>query len=288
MSKPVDIQWFPGHMAKTKRIIQSNLPLIDVVIELIDARAPVSSANLDLQKIIQKKPKLLLLNKSDLADLSLTNRWVDYYKNKNINVLSIDSKSGKNINKVNDAILEALKIEGKVYKKTIGSTVKAMIVGIPNVGKSFFINKMAKKKKTKVENRPGVTRGKQWILVNESLEFLDMPGVLWPKFEDKIVGEKLAFLGSIKDNILDIESLACRLIDFLIVNYRKNIIDRYKLNEEVINFDDSYCVLEAIGKTRGMVISGGEIDFERVAHTLLDEFRSGKLGRISLDLNFEE
>lgn len=286
MSEPVDIQWFPGHMAKTKRIIQSNLSLIDVVIELVDARAPVSSSNPDLQKIIQKKPKLLLLNKSDLADPLFTNRWIKYYKNKNVNVLSIDSKSGKNINKVNDAILEALKVEGKVCKKTIGSTVKAMIVGIPNVGKSFFINKMAKKKKAKVENRPGVTRGKQWILVNESLEFLDMPGVLWPKFEDRIVGEKLAFLGSIKDNILDIESLACRLIVFLLSNYKNNIVDRYKLNEEVINSNDSYYVLETIGRTRGMVISGGEIDLERVAHMILDEFRAGKLGNISLDVNF--
>lgn len=286
MSEPVDIQWFPGHMAKTKRIIQSNLPLMDVVIELVDARAPVSSANPDLQKIIQKKPKLLLLNKSDSADPLFTNRWINYYKNKNVNVLSIDSKSGKNINKVNDAILEALKLESKVCKKTIGSTVKAMIVGIPNVGKSFFINKMAKKKKAKVENRPGVTRGKQWILVNESLEFLDMPGVLWPKFEDKIVGEKLAFLGSIKDNILDIESLACRLIVFLLSNYKNNIVDRYKLNEEVINSNNSYYVLEAIGRTRGMVISGGEIDLERVAHMILDEFRTGKLGNISLDVNF--
>ena len=270
MSEPVDIQWFPGHMAKTKRIIQSNLSLIDVVIELVDARAPVSSSNPDLQKIIQKKPKLLLLNKSDSADPLFTNRWIKYYKNKNVNVLSIDSKSGKNINKVNDAILETLKVEGKVCKKTIGSTVKAMIVGIPNVGKSFFINKMAKKKKAKVENRPGVTRGKQWILVNESLEFLDMPGVLWPKFEDRIVGEKLAFLGSIKDNILDIESLACRLIVFLLSNYRNNIVDRYKLNEEVINSNDSYYVLETIGRTRGMVISGGEIDLDRVAHMILD------------------
>ncbi len=286
MSEPVDIQWFPGHMAKTKRIIQSNLPLMDIVIELVDARAPVSSANPDLQKIIQKKPKLLLLNKSDSADPLFTNRWINYYQNKNVNVLSIDSKSGKNINKVNDAILEALKVEGKVCKKTIGSTVKAMIVGIPNVGKSFFINKMAKKKKAKVENRPGVTRGKQWILVNESLEFLDMPGVLWPKFEDKIVGEKLAFLGSIKDNILDIESLACRLIVFLLSNYKNNIVDRYKLNEEVINSNNSYYVLEAIGRTRGMVISGGEIDLERVAHMILDEFRTGKLGNISLDVNF--
>ena len=281
----MDIQWFPGHMAKAKRIIEKNLQLVDIVIEILDARAPKSSSNYDLYKIINKKHKLVLLNKSDLADDKITNEWERYYKLNNIEAVAIDSKSGYGLNKVCVVIKNILEeyIEKKIKRYMVGTTIRAMVVGVPNVGKSCFINKMAKKKKAKVEDRPGVTKGKQWIRVNDDLELLDMPGVLMPKFEDKIVGERLAFLGSINDNILDKEYLAIKLLEFLFKNYNNFVLKRYKIDENICFFNDFYHLLEIIGKKRGMIVSKGEIDMERTAIVVLDEFRSGKIGKISLE-----
>ena len=286
MADNMNIQWFPGHMAKTKRIIEKNLSLVDIIIEILDARAPVSSSNPDLYKIIKNKPRLIIFNKSDLADQVITDKWNNYYKNKNLNVLNLDSRSGRGVNKVHSLIFDILKdlINKRINKGMTGTPVRAMIVGIPNVGKSSFINRMAKKKKTKVEDRPGVTRGKQWVDTGEGLEFLDMPGVLAPKFEDDLVGKKLAFLGSIKDNILDIEYLATELLNFLFDNYKELVVNRYKINEKEIDFESPYGLLEYIGKKRGMFVSGGEINLERASMAVLDEFRSGKIGKISLEV----
>lgn len=279
------IQWFPGHMAKTKRVIQKNLCLVDIVIEILDARAPKSSESLDLDKIINKKPKLILLNKSDLADPVVTKKWLSYYKNKNINVCVCDSKASKGLDRVVFLIKDILKeeIQKRISNGMVGRTVKAMVVGIPNVGKSSFINKMAGQKKAKVEDRPGVTRGKQWINTGFGVELLDMPGVLSPKFEDKKAGENLAFLGSINDNILDIELLSVKLLNFLYHNYKDYLLSRYKIKISQINSESYFSLLEAVAKNRGMIVSGGEVNFERAAITVLDEFRAGKIGKISLE-----
>ena len=286
MPEIVDVQWFPGHMAKTRRLIEKNLPLVDIVIEILDARAPISSANPDLNKIIKNKPKIILINKSDLVNEDVVNKWIAYYSRDNIKAVAVDSRDGKNLNKINLVIRNILKtkIEKRMQIGMVGMPIRAMVVGIPNVGKSSFINKMAKKKKTKVEDRPGVTRGKQWVIAENGLELLDMPGVLWPKFDDKKVGEKLAFLGSVKDDILDTENLAVRLLEFLCKNYKRLLLARYKVEEDIIDLEDFYALLKCIGKKRGMVIAGGSVDLERAAIMVLDEFRAGKIGKISLEV----
>ncbi len=286
MPEIVDVQWFPGHMAKTRRLIEKNLPLVDIVIEILDARAPISSANPDLNKIIKNKPKIILINKSDLVNEDVVNKWISYYSRDNIKAVAVDSRDGKNLNKINLVIRNILKtkIEKRMQIGMVGMPIRAMVVGIPNVGKSSFINKMAKKKKTKVEDRPGVTRGKQWVIAENGLELLDMPGVLWPKFDDKKVGEKLAFLGSVKDDILDTENLAVRLLEFLCKNYKRLLLARYKVEEDIIDLEDFYALLKCIGKKRGMVIAGGSVDLERAAIMVLDEFRAGKIGKISLEV----
>lgn len=286
MPEIVDVQWFPGHMAKTRRLIEKNLPLVDIVIEILDARAPISSANPDLNKIIKNKPKIILINKSDLVNEDVVNKWISYYSRDNIKAVAVDSRNGKNLNKINLVIRNILKtkIEKRMQIGMVGMPIRAMVVGIPNVGKSSFINKMAKKKKTKVEDRPGVTRGKQWVIAENGLELLDMPGVLWPKFDDKKVGEKLAFLGSVKDDILDTENLAVRLLEFLCKNYKRLLLARYKVEEDIIDLEDFYALLKCIGKKRGMVIAGGSVDLERAAIMVLDEFRAGKIGKISLEV----
>lgn len=286
MPEIVDVQWFPGHMAKTRRLIEKNLPLVDIVIEILDARAPISSANPDLNKIIKNKPKIILINKSDLINEDVVNKWISYYSRDNIKAVAVDSRDGKNLNKINLVIRNILKtkIEKRMQIGMVGMPIRAMVVGIPNVGKSSFINKMAKKKKTKVEDRPGVTRGKQWVIAENGLELLDMPGVLWPKFDDKKVGEKLAFLGSVKDDILDTENLAVRLLEFLCKNYKRLLLARYKVEEDIIDLEDFYTLLKCIGKKRGMVIAGGSVDLERAAIMVLDEFRAGKIGKISLEV----
>lgn len=286
MSEMQNIQWFPGHMTKTKRQIQASLKLVDAVAEIIDARIPVSSRNPDLDSIIQNKPRVVLMNKCDMADPSSTQKWINYFKNNGIVAIPIDCKTGRGINKFVSSVNEVLKekVEKQKAKGLLNPTVRVMIVGIPNVGKSTFINRISKNRKAKAEDKPGVTRGNQWFTINKGFEVLDTPGVLWPKFEDKIVGERLAFTGAVKDQIMDTELLAMRLLDFLKVEKNPIFVERFKLQNEPIDDIESYELLELIGRKRGMLISGGEIDTERAAIMLLDEYRSAKLGKYTFEL----
>lgn len=286
MSEMQNIQWFPGHMTKTKRQIQASLKLVDAIAEIIDARIPVSSRNPDLDSIIQNKPRVVLMNKCDMADPSSTQKWINYFKNNGIVAIPIDCKTGRGINKFVSSVNEVLKekIEKQKAKGLLNPTVRVMIVGIPNVGKSTFINRISKNRKAKAEDKPGVTRGNQWFTINKGFEVLDTPGVLWPKFEDKIVGERLAFTGAVKDQIMDTELLAMRLLDFLKVEKNPIFLERFKLPNEPIENIESYELLELIGRKRGMLISGGEIDTERAAIMLLDEYRSAKLGKYTFEL----
>lgn len=287
MAEMASIQWFPGHMTKTRRMIQSSLSLVDGVVEVLDARIPFSSRNPEMDKLVKDKPRMLLLNKSDMADDSSTEKWIDYYKSKGFTVLKTDCKSGNGLKgflpAVKGNMLKQL-IEKRRGKGIEGAPIRLMIVGIPNVGKSSFINRMAKSKKAKVEDRPGVTRNKQWIKFGGNVELLDMPGVLWPKFEDQGVARKLAFTGAIKDDILDIEALAAFLLENLSVNYPEAVSERYKIDKS----GDGFELLSELGRKRGMLVSGGEVNTERAAITLLDEFRSGKLGKITLELPGEK
>lgn len=286
MSEMQNIQWFPGHMTKTKRQIQASLKLVDAVAEILDARIPLSSKNPDLQKLIQNKPKVVLLNKCDMANQTATSRWIDYYASQGITAIAVDCKSGKGLNKFAPAVNNVLseRRERLKAKGMVNPMLRIMIVGIPNVGKSSFINRVAKQNRAKVEDRPGVTRVNQWYSIAKNIEMLDTPGVLWPKFDDKIVGERLAFTGAVKDQILDTELLAVRLLDFLRSLKPADFIARFKLEDIDLEAIDSYELLNVIGKKRGMLISGGEINTERAAIMLLDEFRSGKLGRITLEM----
>lgn len=286
MSEMQTIQWFPGHMTKTKRQIQSSLKLVDAVAEIIDARIPVSSRNPDLAKLVQNKPRVILLNKCDMANQTATKMWIDYFKKQNLVAIPVDCKSGRGLDKFAPAVNTVMshKIARLKEKGMVNPTIRIMIVGIPNVGKSSFINKMVKKNRAKVEDRPGVTRGNQWYTIAKNLEMLDTPGVLCPKFDDKTVGEHLAFTGAVKDQILDIELLAVRLLDFIKGLKPADFITRFKLENEDIENIDSYELLKMIGKKRGMLVSGGEIDTERAAIMLLDEFRSAKLGRITVEM----
>ena len=293
MGDTTKVQWFPGHMAKTRRIMQSNLKLVDVVVEITDARIPYSSRNPEMDRLVGSKPRLLLLNKADSADEAVTSQWIDYYKKKGITAVATDCRSGKNINKFKSALKELMAEQVKTWeaKGMHGRPIRMMIVGIPNVGKSSFINRLAGSKRAKVEDRPGVTRGKQWVTLDDNTELLDMPGVLWPKFEDKTVGERLAFTGAVKDNILDTEYLACRLLELLCEEYPEMLVGRYNISLEDLPENDDmtagclkgFELLERIGRKRGFLISGGEINTERAAAAGLDEFRAGKLGRISLE-----
>ncbi len=293
MSEVSNIQWFPGHMAKTRRIMQSNLKLVDVVVEITDARIPYSSRNPEMDRLVGSKPRLLLLNKADSADETVTSMWIDYYKRKGIAVIATDCRSGKNVSKFYAVLKELMsdKIAQWEAHGMKGRPIRIMIVGIPNVGKSSFINRLASSKRAKVEDRPGVTRGKQWVSLEGDIELLDMPGVLWPKFEDKNVGERLAFTGAVKDDIMDMEYLACRFLEFLNGNYPGLITQRYGVVVDDIPENDpdtpgcvqGFEILERIGRKRGFLISGGEINTERAAITVIDEFRSGKIGRLSLE-----
>ena len=286
MSEMQTIQWFPGHMTKTKRQIQSSLKLVAAVAEIIDARIPVSSRNPDLAKLVQNKQRVILLNKCDMANQTATKMWIDYFKKQSLVAIPVDCKSGRGLDKFAPAVNTVMshKIARLKEKGMVNPTIRIMIVGIPNVGKSSFINKMVKKNRAKVEDRPGVTRGNQWYTIAKNLEMLDTPGVLWPKFDDKTVGEHLAFTGAVKDQILDIELLAVRLLDFIKELKPADFITRFKLENEDIENIDSYELLKMIGKKRGMLVSGGEIDTERAAIMLLDEFRSAKLGRITVEM----
>lgn len=280
------IQWFPGHMTKTKRQIQANLKLVDAVAEIIDARIPISSRNPDLNKLIQNKPRVILLNKADMANQTATKMWIDFYKKQGITAIAVDCKSGRGLNKFPSAVSTVLKerLDKLKAKGMVNPTMRIMIVGIPNVGKSSFINRISKQNRAKVEDRPGVTRGNQWFTISKNLEMLDTPGVLWPKFDDKTVGEHLAFTGAVKDQVLDIEFLAVRLLDFLRELKPTEFISRFRLEEIDLESINSYELLQLIGKKRGMLISGGEIDTERAAIMLLDEFRAARLGRITVEM----
>ncbi len=288
MSEMQNIQWFPGHMTKTKRQIQANLKLVDAVAEIIDARIPVSSRNPDLNKLIQNKPRVILLNKCDMANQTATKMWIDFYKKQGITAIAVDCKSGRGLNKFPQAVNNVMseKIARLKSKGMKNPMMRIMIVGIPNVGKSSFINRISKQNRAKVEDRPGVTRGNQWFTISNNLEMLDTPGVLWPKFDDKTVGEHLAFTGAVKDQILDIELLAVRLLDFLKKLKPEDFITRFKLSEDEFENTDSYELLQIIGKKRGMLISGGEVNTERAAIMLLDEFRAAKLGRITVEMPY--
>lgn len=278
------IQWFPGHMAKTRRLIRENLTQVDLVIEVLDARIPYSSRNPEIKKIILDKPLLTVLNKADLADEKLNKQWLDYFSQNNNGCILIDCASGSGINKIPSAVKSLLsdKIERYNCKGMLGKKLKAMIVGIPNVGKSSLINKLSDSKKARVENRPGVTLEKQWVSTELGIDLMDMPGILWPKFEDKIVGENLAITGAIKDKILDIEEIAMLLCGRLQELYPELLISRYKLNDSDLQLD-SYDLFEAIGRKRGMLMSGGVVNSTRTAEMLLNEFRSCAIGRITLE-----
>ncbi len=284
MTEIPSVQWFPGHMAKTRRMIKSSLPLVDAVVEILDARIPESSRNPDLQSLIEGKPRIIVLNKCDTADEAATRKWIELYRLRGVTAVAADCRSGKGLNRFAPAVKQTLAglIEKNEAKGMGGRVLHLMVVGIPNVGKSSFINRLAGRKKANVEDRPGVTRTKQWVKIDGGIELLDMPGVLWPKFEDKSVGEKLAFTGAVKDDVVDTEMLACRLLYLLNDMYRGELTARY--NMETADSEDGYELLKKVGKARGMLMSGGEINTERAAITVLDEFRGGKLGRITLEL----
>ena len=278
----MNIQWFPGHMAKTIRMIKENLKLVDIVIELLDARIPISSKNPDIDELVKGKSRIVILNKSDLADEKTTKDWIAYFKSKKIPAIAFDSTHQNNLNPIMELINETLKakIEAQKEKGMVNRSVKVMIVGIPNVGKSSFINKFVRKSVATAGDRPGVTKGKQWIRVKQGYEILDTPGILWPKFDEK-TGLNLAYIGSVKDEIIDVETLAVNLLDVLNQNYPNLITVRFKI--ETSKEMSGYDVMIEISKKRGFLISGGEYDTLRCANIVLDEFRASKIGRISLE-----
>lgn len=282
------IQWFPGHMTRTKRKITEMLPQVDIVVEVVDARIPISSRNPDLDSLIAKKPRMLILNKADIADETATARWLAYYRNHNIPAIAVDCKSGKGINRFVPLMREILKEKLAMWaeKGMVNRAIRAMVVGIPNSGKSSFINRMARGGKAKVEDRPGVTRNQQWFVIEGGAQLLDTPGILWPKFEDQTVAQHLAYTGAIRDEILDSEELAVGLLDILATEYEDCLRSRYKLTEPLD--DDRWELLQQIGRKRGMLVSGGEVDTLRASVMLLDEFRGQKVGRITLELPTEE
>ena len=277
-----EIQWFPGHMAKTRRMIAENLKNVDITLEILDARIPYSSRNPEITKLTASKPSIILLNKASLADPAQTKKWRDYYTNENSVCIATDCITGAGLSDIAPAVKRLLseKIE-RNDEKGVTRQMKAMVLGIPNVGKSSLINKISGQKKAKVENRPGVTVDKQWVTTSVGLTLLDMPGVLWPKFSDRTVGENLAATGAVKDSILDLETLASAVCVRLSALYPELLKERYKLPD--ISGLGGFEILSLIGRKRGFLVSGGEIDTERAANTLLDELRSGKIGRITLD-----
>lgn len=279
------IQWFPGHMAKTRRLMKESLRLVDLVVEVLDARIPYASANPELHTIIGDKPRLVLLNKADSACDAVTDRWCAYFQKKGIRAIAADCKNGRGLSQFNAVVNEALRelLERRKKKGMVGASVRLMIVGIPNVGKSSLINRLAGGRRAKVEDRPGVTRGRQWVTLQSGMELLDMPGVLWPKFQDQTVAENLAFTGSVKDDVLDTEELAMRLCEVLYEREPEALCGRYKLDKSEIEGSDGYDMLGAIAKKRGMLLPGGNVNRERAAAILLDEFRAGMIGKISLE-----
>ena len=290
----VGINWFPGHMAKTRRQIAEDLKMIDVVVEILDARIPMSSQNPDIRQITQNKKKIIVLNKYDLSDKNKTERWIEYFTQKGQKVVLADSLTGKGVNETVRQIQKVMEedMQKMADKGRIGRKIRTMIVGIPNVGKSSFINRISKKTLAEVGNKPGVTKQKQWIRINEKIELLDTPGVLWPKFESQKVAMNLAITGTIKDDILDLVEVAYTLTKFMLENYKENLLQRYSLEEkkidEILQQDQAeneniYEIMQLIGRRRGAIL-GGNIDDERTAKLILDDFRSGKLGKITLEI----
>jgi ribosome biogenesis GTPase A len=277
----MDYQWYPGHMTKAKRMMEENIKLIDLVIEIIDARIPFSSRNPDIDSLAKNKSRIILLNKSDLADDSANQSWIDYYKSKGFYCLKINAKNGYGVKQVTPLINEACseKIARDKAKGIQNRPIRAMIVGIPNVGKSTFINAFAGKACTKTGNKPGVTKGKQWIHINKNLELLDTPGILWPKFDDKLVGMRLAMIGSMNDQVINLEDLSFEILKFIKENYPGFINARYELDEnrEILE------IMDEIGRIRGCLKKGSMIDYEKLAGIIADDFRSGRLGRITLE-----
>lgn len=278
-----NVQWFPGHMAKTRRLIKECLPSVDAVTEILDARMPISSSNPELNELIGNKPLIVLLNKCDVADENATRRWLNYFNEKGIYALAVDCKSGNGLNKYAPLLREVLKdkIASNEAKGMIGKPLRIMVVGIPNTGKSSFINRMAGRNRAKVADKAGVTRHNQWFVIENGIELLDTPGVLWPKFDEPKIGDRLAFIGSVKDEVFDSETLAVRLLEVLSRDYPDRLSERYKIDD--FSELEAYEILELIGRKRGMMMRGGEIDTLRASIMLLDEYRAGKLGRITLD-----
>lgn len=277
------INWYPGHMAKTRRLIDENLKLIDVVVEILDARVPVSSRNPDFDTLFASKPRVVVMNKFDLADERATAAWEKWYRDNGARVLLTNSLNGKGVDRLAGEV--KLAIADKLARdaaRGVTKAVRLMVVGIPNVGKSSLINRLSGRASAKTGDRPGVTRGKQWIRLKNGMELLDTPGILWPKFEDQTTGMHLAFIGSIRDEIMDVETLACNLLEYLRDHYAPLLVQRYKLDSD-ISVMEGYELLEYIGKKRGFVVSGGEIDTYRGANVILDEFRAAKIGRVTLE-----
>lgn len=283
-----NLSWFPGHMTKTRRMIAAEIGNMDAVCEIVDARIPLSSRNPDLDELTAGKPRLVVLNRADQADAAATVRWAAYFRAQGCAVIEADAKSGAGVKQFAGAVRALLRDKIAAYeaKGQVGRVLRVMVLGIPNVGKSTFINKVSGRKTAKAEDRPGVTRSKQWVPVDKTLELLDTPGILWPKFEDPAVGMRLAFTGAIRDEVVDVEELAMRLMDYLGKHYPEALTERYKIAVEPE--DDGWALVEKAGRKRGFLISGGEVDTERMSHILLDEFRGGKLGRFTLELPPDE
>lgn len=279
----MNIQWYPGHMTKTRRMIAEQIKHVDAVCEIVDARIPVSSRNPDVDELTAGKPRLVVLNRVDQADPGETRRWAAYFRGKGYAVLEANAKGGAGTAQFAAAVRELLrdKLAAWADRGQVGRTVRIMVLGIPNVGKSTFINKVAHRKTARAEDRPGVTRSKQWVPVDSTLELLDTPGILWPRFDDPEVGKRLAFTGAIKDDVVDMEELACYLMDYLSRRYAPVLAERYKI--EVEPEDSGYDLLEKAGRKRGFLMRGAQVDTQRMARVLLDEFRGGKLGRFTLE-----
>lgn len=279
-----NLNWYPGHMAKTRRLIEENIKFIDAIVEIIDARIPFSSRNPCFDDMIKNKLRLIIMNKFDLADSEKCDKWISYYKKSGYNVLTVSCETGAGVNKISPALNEMFAERIKQdNERGVSRPIRIMIIGIPNVGKSTLINRISKRAIAKTGDKPGVTRQKQWVRLRDGLEMLDTPGILQPKFEDQNVAKKLAFTGAIKDEILEAELICYELLELLRDNYLDNLVERYKIKEDITALK-GYEILEVIGKRRGMVVSGGEIDTYRAANVVLDEFRGGKIGRITLEV----
>ena len=286
----INLNWYPGHMLKTKKQIIEDLKLIDIIIEILDARAPIASQNPEIKDITASKKKIIVLNKSDLANEAETRRWIEYFKMKEIKAIAVDANSGKGVKETLKQVQDIMKeeIEKASNKGRVNKNIRIMVCGIPNVGKSSFINRMINRKSAEVGNRPGVTKQKQWVRISNNIELLDTPGVLWPKFENEDIALKLAYIGTIKDELIDKTNIAYNLLKYLEKNNKKELFERYKLTDEEINSiipkeNETLLIMNLIANKRGAIISGGEIDYEKVSAIILNDFRTGKIGKITLE-----